>query len=174
MKSILSIAILATALCASADDQYLYWMIDDSSELVAADGTTKTPLTGSYYAKVKTNSGDYLNFYETPGGSPIGGVDNFAFKVADIKDNIPTFAGVFTGTPVSFIIELYSDAGSAPGSWVGQATLEWNSDYITSGGMGHATPGSVNSFSAVPEPTSGLLLLLGVAGLALRRKNKKA
>jgi hypothetical protein len=26
--------------------------------------------------------------------------------------------------------------------------------------------------SAVPEPTSGLLLLLGVAGLALRRKQK--
>ena len=29
---------------------------------------------------------------------------------------------------------------------------------------------SKNSSEAVPEPTSGLLLLLGVAGLALRRK----
>jgi len=29
-----------------------------------------------------------------------------------------------------------------------------------------------NSWTAVPEPTSGLLLLLGVAGLALRRKQK--
>lgn len=28
----------------------------------------------------------------------------------------------------------------------------------------------VNSFTAVPEPTSGMLLLLGVAGLALRRR----
>ncbi len=30
--------------------------------------------------------------------------------------------------------------------------------------------GSSGSFRAVPEPTSGLLLLLGVAGLALKRK----
>ena len=30
--------------------------------------------------------------------------------------------------------------------------------------------GSSGSFGAVPEPTSGLLLLLGVAGLALKRK----
>ena len=30
--------------------------------------------------------------------------------------------------------------------------------------------GSGGSWSAVPEPTSGLLLLLGVAGLALRRR----
>ena len=29
---------------------------------------------------------------------------------------------------------------------------------------------TTSSFSAVPEPTSGLLLLLGVAGLALRRR----
>ena len=33
-----------------------------------------------------------------------------------------------------------------------------------------ATPGNWNAVSAVPEPTSGLLLLLGVAGLALRRR----
>ena len=31
---------------------------------------------------------------------------------------------------------------------------------------------SIGGWSAVPEPTSGLLLLLGVAGLALRRKQK--
>lgn len=53
---------------------------------------------------------------------------------------------------------------------LGQALLDWNSSYITSNGMGHATATNVSSFTAVPEPTSGLLLLLGVAGLALRRK----
>ena len=34
----------------------------------------------------------------------------------------------------------------------------------------HGTGGAAISWTAVPEPTSGLLLLLGVAGLALRRR----
>ena len=33
-----------------------------------------------------------------------------------------------------------------------------------------SVPGAESGWQAVPEPTSGLLLLLGVAGLALRRK----
>lgn len=38
--------------------------------------------------------------------------------------------------------------------------------------LGGTSPDSIGGWSAVPEPTSGLLLLLGVAGLALRRKQK--
>ena len=38
----------------------------------------------------------------------------------------------------------------------------WDSDYLTQGGY--------TVTGAVPEPTSGLLILLGMAGLALRRR----
>ena len=38
------------------------------------------------------------------------------------------------------------------------------------GGAGTATTGGVRNWTAVPEPTSGLLMLLGMAGLALKRK----
>lgn len=51
----------------------------------------------------------------------------------------------------------------------GADTFTWAAG--TYGGLaGTASAGNAGAWSAVPEPTSGLLLLLGVAGLALRRK----
>ena len=51
----------------------------------------------------------------------------------------------------------------------GTDTFTWNAG--TYGGLaGTSTAGTGASWAAVPEPTSGLLLLLGVAGLALKRK----
>ncbi len=38
--------------------------------------------------------------------------------------------------------------------------------------LGQDTGTSTGGWSAVPEPTSGLLMLLGIAGLALRRKQR--
>ena len=41
---------------------------------------------------------------------------------------------------------------------------------IRIGGLGDDTTSTPTAWQSVPEPTSGLLLLLGVAGLALRRR----
>ena len=51
----------------------------------------------------------------------------------------------------------------------GKDTFTWAAG--TYGGLaGTDTAGSKGAWSVVPEPTSGLLMLLGMAGLALRRK----
>lgn len=51
------------------------------------------------------------------------------------------------------------------------AALETQTQTVAFGNMTSATQNASNwSSSAVPEPTSGLLMLLGMAGLALRRR----
>ncbi len=47
--------------------------------------------------------------------------------------------------------------------------LTFSQDYTKTSQQLAATPGAVG-WTVVPEPTSGLLLLIGAAGLALRRK----
>lgn len=72
-----------------------------------------------------------------------------------------------------FYLELYSES---TGSWVKSDVVNRNAlaDYIDgSGGSGMEPPAGYFSgwtVSSVPEPTSGLMLLLGTALLALRRK----
>ena len=167
MKKLFVLALLSVAFNAMATDQYIYWMVGDNATL---DGQKLAENT--YYAKVKAD-GSYLNFY----ASPDAGVDYGYGEWATVNTtfNMPTFAGTFETLPTSFIVELYNEKNtSAAGSWVGQATLNWDPSDITSGGMTIANYAMATAFHSIPEPTSGLLLLLGVAGLALRRKNKKA
>ena len=164
MKKLFVLALLSVAFNAMATDQYIYWMVGDNATL---DGQKLAENT--YYAKVKAD-GSYLNFY----ASPDAGVDYGEWATVDTTFNMPTFAGKFETLPTSFIVELYNSQSIADGSWVGQATLNWDPSYITSGGRTIADYATVAQFQSIPEPTSGLLLLLGVAGLALRRKNKKA
>ncbi|MGN0832496.1 MAG: PEP-CTERM sorting domain-containing protein [Kiritimatiellia bacterium] len=64
------------------------------------------------------------------------------------------------GNKLGDIETTYTISGLTDDSWFGTAFS------FTDAG----TSAAPNYFSAVPEPTSGLLLLLGMAGLALRRK----
>jgi hypothetical protein len=79
------------------------------------------------------------------------------------------YAG-FNGEVGSFLVELWNESDERVGysdcSYADLANYIYNS---TTGG-GSTSPMVVSQ--VVPEPTSGLLTLLGLAGLALRRKRR--
>ena len=79
------------------------------------------------------------------------------------------------GTPV-YAAVLYMDTVNTDYFMGNVATVTWGgvgtptvSDLSISK-LGGETPAGATAWASVPEPTSGLLMLLGMAGLALRRR----
>ena len=64
-------------------------------------------------------------------------------------------------------IDTYPTADDALGGMTQAAALAFDAE---GGGIDFSLSAAANTYTAVPEPTSGLLLLLGVAGLALKRR----
>ena len=85
-----------------------------------------------------------------------------AFSIIVTDKNVDSLAG-YEGNYV-LITATSGDAFMNPGS--GNPVAQFTSEV----GFGGATGNNWQTMGAVPEPTSGLLLLLGVAGLALKRK----
>ena len=100
----------------------------------------------------------------------IDGVDTLVDTTTMSGGAIAANSNVFTndkligGTTYNFYYTMEDDKGnvftSVTKSSRAQATATPQIGFLAGG-----------SWAAVPEPTSGLLLLLGVAGLALRRKH---
>ena len=70
----------------------------------------------------------------------------------------------------AFIVVWDKNGENASYTALASTTLANNSTSKTFGFANQSSNLSANNFSVAPEPTSGLLMLLGMAGLALRRK----
>ena len=142
-------AVLAMAGAVQADA--LYWMVDTTAPEAAYKGAFDS--AGLYV--VKAGGDEFLDGIEA-GAVP---------TLLDLKG--------YGSADYSFYVELYNTAGvSVHKTQAVSYNSLLSSGYIATGGV--LTPavlatGGFNG-AAVPEPTSGVLLLVGGALLALRRR----
>ena len=174
-------------LAASAD--VLYWQVNNNEADATARGGTYS------YAVLKASTtedtsgkqyyvSDNVNASGTSMGAAIGR-DTFADGgyVGGVMDASKILAVDGSGAASSlsglyFFLELYDSSGN----WVGQSNPAQayeslvSSGIITSdfnpnfSGVNTALGSGPNGYTNVPEPTSGLLMLVGLGALALRRR----
>lgn len=153
-----AVAMLA-ARGAFAVDSYLYWMASDSIVNYLAVERGDNSAQEWTYAKVKYD-GSYLTMWN--------GSQDTGYNTIDYAD--ATTAGSWWGSfqytaGSSFLFELYNDDGL-----VGFLNTPWVSSSAIASGAGAAGATPYTLTGVVPEPTSGLLSLFGLAVLALRRR----
>lgn len=173
------IAILMVTLGVSslyADESYLWWMIDAAGEY---SGSWDTGWEYARIAAIKEGETHYLNIYSGDGTATSDGQGYISANYGDgtTKDVYAAALGSYTlGDGWTYALEVYNSDhgwngmsdGSLPsniGDYVSIGKTDIPSDIFNFGGM---------PYSAVPEPNSAMLLLLGLSALALRRKQKKA
>ena len=200
--ALVAAALLTVGVSSAAENDVLYWMVDDSASVKRTDGTTATiseyfdspdvAVSGSTYAaRVRVTGGKipegqdvFLDLYTGSGVDEGGGYwgvdfsDDSGYWGAGVPTGNQSPIGAYSaGSPeFSFIVELGNIDSSDKWTTVATSAATAYSDLgdyihqtfdINPGQLAVWTPAQ---FTAVPEPSGGLLTLMGVALLALRRR----
>ena len=160
MKLIQKIAFCATlALMGSASASTLFWQVNpDGAGQLGWDGTGNPT-----YAVLKATTGTLAE-----------GVGIAAYDLSEGKA-WATDLGDYGNSTYSFFVELINASGTV---YTQKAATSYNdllsSGYVSASALDRPTGALSGGFNgaAVPEPTSGVLLLIGGAMLALRRRRR--
>ena len=172
MRSVKFFAMLALATFATCSfaDFLVYWTVDG-----ATDKYTATPIEFDYATISAVDSSspeDSIMLYQyNEDGQKTG-----ATEIAPSSDDATSFeTPVYSGTSVStlddidyFFVRLWGESDELLG-WGRYAKSDVESSIWNTTAIGEQTSTPFTVSEVVPEPTSALLMLLGMAGLALRR-----
>lgn len=135
------------------------------------DATTYATLTAAgktaadLYEWASGQTASYTGQNKNPStGTVIGAA---TISVADTLAASTTYYSIITA---EYTDSTYGDMYMATARTITTTSAGAGSATTLFGGAGTAATGGVRNWTAVPEPTSGLLMLLGMAGLALRRR----
>ena len=180
-KRILLMFCVVLAFTATRAD-YLYWQISDLTvpNAGAGGGTLSGYTTATAYATTGDGSFTALTSY-VYGYDPDTDTEGIDSSTGSLAKDVPsgyTYAAdisAVNSSDYSFFIELKNGSGNVVGwsNWVNYSDAV-SGNYTTTGSLADVPSASIwhgGSYSnSVPEPTSGLLMLLGAACLGLRRK----
>ena len=146
----------------------MYFMLDDPLDVEGGGTLSSDDYSFAMVAfsdDGKDPTGDYLTLY--------GGGGTAQGQAVSSDSTEPLYVGLGDSPTSTILFELWleSPEGSFERVAYSSASLSELDPYIVNGmAPGGASPFVVSQVHAVPEPTSGLLVLLGAAVLALRRK----
>ncbi len=175
MKCFLTVVACAFALATRAD--YMLWQIqqDAASESSIAFAYAKIVVKGEGVA-----AGTYLEMADIDTQETLG-TSLYNPEFPESTYSLPqsyAFMGDYNSPGYGFAVELYG-LTNGQGELLGMSefvSFEMVSKFSVYSDMKKTgiTPYTFNAFRAAPEPTSGLLMLLGLGALALRRKRTVA
>ena len=168
MMGMILAGVLGAFSVSAADESYLYWMVDtDATKDFTYDAVKVCAYTGT-----DVDSGSALTLYY--GNGNVAG-DSVSKTKVDAAGGLPFYASLATayGSSYSYVVELfYGDAkvGQSDPLLYTDAMANYVQTTMLAGTIPASAVWSAGSFTAVPEPNSALLVILGCAALALRRR----